>query len=78
MNSLNSSITSLINQAKSLPADQRALVVDALLRSLNPLQLDIESAWTQVAKQRLAEIQDNTVELQSAKQVFKEIDDLLD
>ncbi len=77
MDNSNSNITTLINQAESLPADQRAIIVDALSRTLNPSQTEIETAWTQVAQRRLDEINAGTAELMSTDQVFKEIDDLL-
>ena len=39
----------LIAQAMSLPVEDRALVVDSLLRSLNPPDSDIDRKWAAVA-----------------------------
>ncbi len=47
----------LIAEATSLPVEDRVLVADCILRSLNPPQSDVDQKWAAVAKRRLAELQ---------------------
>ncbi len=65
----------LINEAISLPVEQRTQVVESLLASLNQPHSDIDKAWLAVAKKRLTQMQEGTVETFSEKEVFKEIFD---
>ena len=46
----------IIQEAASLPVEERAIVVDSLLRTLNPPDTGIEREWVKVAKRRLAEL----------------------
>jgi len=41
----------LINDAVSLPVEERVLVVDSLLRSLNKPESDIDKKWAVVARE---------------------------
>jgi hypothetical protein len=46
-------IKDLLAEAISLPIEKRAMVVDALLKSLNPPESEIDGKWAAVAKRRL-------------------------
>lgn len=66
-------IKDLIDEAESLPVEERAAVVDSLLRSLNPPESEIDEQWTAVARQRLEEIRSGAVEATPGGQVFANI-----
>ncbi|MFT4925531.1 MAG: hypothetical protein ACI8WB_001624 [Phenylobacterium sp.] len=63
----------LIDEVVSLPVEERALVVDSVLRSLNPPQSDIDKAWGTVAQQRLAQMKAGEVKSIPGEQVFDKI-----
>jgi putative addiction module component (TIGR02574 family) len=60
----------LLNEAISLPVELRAQLVDALLRSLNPAQAEIDELWAAEAERRIAEIDAGQVELIPGEEVF--------
>lgn len=66
-------VKDLINEAESLPVEERAMVVDSLLRSLNPPESEIDKKWAAVAQRRLEEIRSGAVEAISGEQVFEKI-----
>jgi len=63
----------LIAKANSLPVEERALVVDSLLKSMNPPQSDIDKKWIQLAKIRLEEIKSGQVAKVSDEELFSKI-----
>jgi len=63
----------LIDEAVSLPVEERALIVDSLLRSLNPPESEIDKKWIAVAKRRLAEMRSGTVKTIPGEKVFEKI-----
>ena len=63
----------LIEEAISLPVEERAMVVDSILKSLNPLESDIDKKWAAVAKRRLKELRSGEVEAIPGEEVFKRI-----
>ncbi|MDO8890459.1 MAG: addiction module protein [Sulfurimicrobium sp.] len=50
------SITEIIREAECLPVEERALVVDSLLRSLNQPDAGIDNKWAEAARRRSAEL----------------------
>jgi len=46
----------IVEQAESLPVEDRLLVVDSLLRTLNPPDAEVDHKWAEVATRRLAEL----------------------
>ena len=63
----------LIDEAVLLPVEERALVVDSLLRSLNQPESEIDKNWAAVAKRRLAEMRSGVVEAVPGQKVFENI-----
>lgn len=63
----------LINEAVSLPVEERTLVVDSLLRSLNQPESEIDQKWVAVAKRRLAGLRSGTIKPVSGQEVFDKI-----
>jgi hypothetical protein len=63
----------LINKAVSLPVEERTLVVDSLLRSLNQPESAIDKQWAITAQRRLSELRSGVVEPISGQEVFNKI-----
>ncbi len=66
-------IKDLIEEATSLPVEERAMVIDSLLKSLNPPELEIEKKWVSVAKRRLEELRSGKVKTIQGDEVFEKI-----
>jgi putative addiction module component (TIGR02574 family) len=63
----------LIDEVASLPVEERARVVDTLLRSLNSPESQIDAAWLEVAQHRLDELRAGRVETIPGEAVFERI-----
>ncbi|MDZ4140776.1 MAG: addiction module protein [Methylotenera sp.] len=63
----------IMRELVNLPLEERALIADGLLQTLNPTQPNIEQAWLKLAQQRLIEISTGKVQVISADNVFKRI-----
>ena len=63
----------LIEEATSLPVEERAMVVDSLLRSLNHPDKDVNRKWIAAAKRRLAELRSGKVKAISGDEVFARV-----
>ena len=63
----------LIDEAISLPVEERALVVDSILRSLNPTDSRIDREWAQVARERLDDLRSGKVSGIPADDVFRRV-----
>ena len=55
-------VKDLIGEAESLPVEEPALIVDLLLRSLNPSESEINRKWAIFAKDRLEQIRSGSAE----------------
>lgn len=51
----------LIDEAISLPVEERTLVVDSLLRSHSQPESEIDKKWLAMAKRRLTELRSGSV-----------------
>ncbi|MBF0547732.1 MAG: addiction module protein [Candidatus Riflebacteria bacterium] len=63
----------LIAEAILLPIEERAIVVDSLLKSLNPPELENDKKWVTVAKRRLQEMRSGKVKGIPGEEVFEKI-----
>jgi putative addiction module component (TIGR02574 family) len=63
----------IIQEAESLPVEERAMVIDSLLRSLNPPSAEIDREWIKVAKHRLAELRSGSIKPIPGNEVFAKI-----
>jgi len=63
----------LIDEVISLPVEERAIVVDSILRSLNPPDCDIDRKWAAIARRRLSELRSGEVKAVPGEEVFRRI-----
>lgn len=63
----------LIDETVSLPVEERVLVVDSLLRSLNPPESDIDTKWVKEATRRLDEMKSGQAQGIPGNEVFERI-----
>ena len=63
----------LIAEVTSLPVEERAMVADSLLKSLNSPATDIDKKWSEVAKRRLSELRSGSVQAIPGDEVFNRI-----
>jgi len=63
----------LTDEVISLPVEERAILADSILRSLNPPESDIDRKWAQVAERRLAELRSGKVKPVPGEQAFAKI-----
>ena len=67
------SIQEIFRDAEALPIEERAVLVDSLLQSMNPTDPDIDKLWIKEAKRRLVEIRSGRVQGISGEEVFGRI-----
>ena len=63
----------IIQEAESLPVEERAIVIDSLLRTFNSTDTKIDTAWVAVAKRRLSELRAGKVKAIPGEEVFAKI-----
>jgi putative addiction module component (TIGR02574 family) len=63
----------LIDEATSLPIDERILVVDALLKTINSPNPGLDSTWATTARKRLDALRSGAVHGVPAEEVFARI-----
>ena len=63
----------IIEEAESLPIEERVVVIDSLLRTINPPIAEIDIEWISVAKKRLTELRSGQVTPISGNEVFERI-----
>ena len=63
----------IIRQAESLPVEERAIVADSILRTLNRPDPAIDRQWLAVARRRLHELRSGAVSPVPGNEVFSRI-----
>lgn len=64
----------VLNEALSLPTEERVSLVEKLLTSLNlPTQKEIDRLWAQEAERRVSQIESGQVKLIPGEGVFSKI-----
>ena len=64
----------VFDEALSLPADARMILVERLLNSLNlPTQRKIDKLWAEEAERRVSQIDNGEVELVPGEEVFARV-----
>ena len=63
----------IIDEALSLPVEERAFIADSLLKSLNRPDPEIDKKWIEVARRRLEEIRTGKVKSIPGDEVFAKI-----
>ena len=63
----------LIDVAYSLPVEERVRLVDSLLQSLSKPETELDKKWTAVARRRLQELRNGSVEAIPGKEVFEKV-----
>lgn len=63
----------IIREATMLPVEARVLVVDSLLRTINPPNAEIDREWCQIAQRRLADLRYGCVKPVPGDQVFAKV-----
>ena len=63
----------LMDEAMSLTVELRAQLIDKLLKSLNPAQVEIDKLWAVEAERRVAEIEAGKVQPVPGEEVFEKI-----
>ena len=64
------SVEEIIEQAECLPFEERAYVVDRLLKTLNHPDPEIDRKWGEVANRRLNELRSGRVKPVPAEEVL--------
>ncbi|HXG62490.1 MAG TPA: addiction module protein [Planctomycetota bacterium] len=65
----------ILKEASDLPVEERAFLVDSLLRTLNRPDPGIDRQWIAVVRQRLADLRGGGVRAIPAEDVFARLRD---
>jgi putative addiction module component (TIGR02574 family) len=63
----------LLNEAASLPVEERARLVDSLLQTLNPVDDSNTAAWLAVARRRLDDLDSGRIKAVPGDEVFERV-----
>lgn len=66
-------VREIISDAESLPVEERAIVADSILRTLNRPDPDVDRKWAEIARRRLEELRSGRVKAIGGDQVFAKV-----
>jgi len=66
-------VSDILKEAESLPVEERVLLVDSILRTLNRPDSEIDRKWLDVAKRRLDELRSGAVQDVPVAEVFASV-----
>ena len=70
-------IEELSQKARSLPPQERVRLAEELLATVQEIDTEVEAAWDEEIRRRIAEIENGTAKLIPAAEVFAEVRRLL-
>ncbi len=70
-------VEELSRKARPLPAEDRVRLAEELLATVQEADTEIEAAWEEEIRRRIAEIDNGTAKLIPAEEVFAEVRRLL-
>ena len=66
-------VKEIIKEAELLPVEERTILINSLLQTLNPPEPKVDRKWAKLAKQRLEELRSGRVSSIPGDQVFAEV-----
>lgn len=66
-------VAELSAQAHALPPEQRARLAEELLASLDPRDAEVEAAWDEELRHRIAEVERGSVQLIPSDEAFAQV-----
>lgn len=75
MSQMNSRVSELLERALALSLEERGLLIDRLVESLNdePAEEGVEKAWAEEIKRRVDEVRSGRVKTIPGEQVLREL-----
>jgi len=63
----------LIEEVFSLPVEERVIIADSILKSLNTVNPEIDQKWIKAAKRRLDDLKTGKIKAVPGNEVFNKI-----
>lgn len=63
----------LLSEISELPTEERAKIAEWLLKTLNPVEPEIEQAWVEEAEHRLKQYREGNIDSIPGDEAIKEI-----
>lgn len=70
-------VEELSQKARALPPEERVRLAEELLATVQEVDLEVEAAWDEEIRQRIADVDSGTAKLVPADEVFAEVRRLL-